>query len=570
VVNRVDDALTDLVRGKITRRTFVERMAALGMTAPLIGSLLEATAAIAAESPYPVTGDMKEGSGGNLVVGQESNWDVLDPALGTGAVTWRTCLYQIYESLVSRDLDNPQGIGNDVVPRITKSIDQSSDGKTYTFHLQPDLTFTDGTPLDADAVIWNVERQWDQTKLGRKNAPQFETAAAAVRSWFWDPAQMIKMTAPDKNTVVFELAKPFSQFISGMPEAGLGTMGISSPAVWKKSGTAGIAATPVGTGPFVFESQVPGDTLVIAKNPKYWNPEHSAKADKITFKALPDAATRVAALRAGEVHAIFAPPTQELASLKAAGFIITARTNPHLWYLQLNANEPYWKDARVRQAFFMSINRAGMASQLLKDTVLPAVSVNGRSCPSWTDKAGYANYDPEGAKKLLADAGYEKGFDTVFQIPTGGSGEIDPVGMAEWIASDAAKVGIRIKLQTMEWISYLHAWAGGMPAGIGLNQQSWGMTSMYWPNLPLRSTSGLNVGHQPNKQFDALLDEANSALDQDTAIAKYRAVDMLNAKEMWLVPVVNDLAPVVISPKVKGFVHTSDWWWDLKKVWVEG
>ena len=79
------------------------------------------------------------------------------------------------------------------------------------------------------------------------------------------------------------------------------------------------------------------------------------------------------------------------------------------------------------------------------------------------------------------------------------------------------------------------------------------MTSMYWPNLPLRTTSGLNVGHQPNKEFDELLDAANSALDQDTAIAKYRAVDMLNAKEMWLVPVVNDLAPVVISPKVKGF-----------------
>ena len=103
-----------------------------------------------------MTGDLKEGSGGNLVVGQESNWDVLDPALGTGAVTWRTCLYQIYEFLVSRDLDNPQGVGNDVVPRITKSIDQSSDGKTYTFHLQPGVTFTDGTPFDADAVMWNV------------------------------------------------------------------------------------------------------------------------------------------------------------------------------------------------------------------------------------------------------------------------------------------------------------------------------------------------------------------------------------------------------------------------------
>ncbi len=420
MANQVNDALTDLVRGKITRRAFVERLVALGVGGQAIGALLDSTAALAAEAPYPMTGDMKEGSGGNLVVGQESNWDVLDPALGTGAVTWRTCLYQIYESLVSRDLDNPQGVGNAVVPRITKSIDQSSDGKTYTFHLQPGVSFTDGTPFDADAVIWNVERQWDQSKLGRKNAPQFDTTAAAVRSWFWSPAQLVEMVAPDKNTVVFRLAKPFSQFVSGMPEAGLGTMGICSPEVWKKSGTPGIAKTPIGTGPFLFESQVPGDTLVIAKNPKYWNPAQAAKADKITFKALPDAATRVAALRAGEVHVIFAPPTQELASLRQAGFIVTARVNPHLWYLQLNANEPYWKDARVRQAFFMSINRAGMASQLLKNTVLPAVSLNGRSCPSWTDKAGYADYDPAGAKKLLAEAGYEKGFDTTFQIPTGG------------------------------------------------------------------------------------------------------------------------------------------------------
>lgn len=344
---------------------------------------------------------------------------------------------------------------------------------------------------------------------------------------------------------------------------------MSSPAVWKKSGTPGIAAHPVGTGPFLFESQTPGDQITIVRNPHYWNPEGAAKADKIIFKALTDPATRVAALRGGEVHVIFAPPAQELAGLQRDGFIVTARTNPHLWYMQLNAHEPYWKDRRVRQAFFMAINRAGMASHLLKNTALPAVSVNGRTCPSWTDKSGYPEYNPKLAKQLLAEAGYEKGFDTVFQIPTGGSGEMDPVPMAEWIAGDAARIGIRIRLQTMEWISYLHAWAGGMPAGIGMNQQSWGMTSIYWPNLPLRTTSGLNVGHQPDKRFDVLLDEANSALDENVAIAKYRAVDALNAQELWLLPIVNDLAPVVISPKLRNFVHSSDWWWDFKKVWVK-
>ena len=466
-------------------------------------------------------------------------------------------------------MDNPVGLTDPVVPGITQSIDRSADGKTYTFHLQPGISFTDGTAFDAAAVIWNVERQWDQSKLGRKNPPQFDTTAAAVRSWFWNPAQLVNLVAPDPHTVVFELAAPFAPFVSGMPESGLGTMGMSSPAVWKKYGTPGIAAHPVGTGPFLFESQTPGDQLTIVKNPKYWNPTRAAKADKIIFKALTDPATRVAALRGGEVHVIFAPPVQELAGLQREGFIVTARVNPHLWYLQVNAEEPYWKDRRVRQAFFMSINRAGMARNLLKETALSAVSVNGRTCPSWTDQAGYPEYNPTLAKKLLAEAGFEKGFDTVFQIPTGGSGEMEPVQMAEWIAADAARVGIRIKLQTMEWISYLHAWAAGMKPGIGINQQSWGMTSIYWPNLPLRTTSVLNVGHQPDKRFDQLLDAANSALDEKVAIAKYRAVDALNAQEMWVLPIVNDLAPVAISPKLRNFVHSSDWWWDFKKVWVK-
>ncbi len=568
MANRIDDALTDLLHGRLTRRGFVERVAAVGVGLPAAAALLQG-AAQAAEAGYPVTGPMEEGSGGTLVVGQESNWDVLDPCLGTGAVTWRTCLYQIYESLVSRDMDNPVGLVDKVVPRITQSIDRSSDGKTYTFHLKPGIAFTDGTPFDSDAVIWNVQRQWDQSKLGRTNPPQFDATAAAVRSWFWAPAQLVNLTAPDRYTVVFELAAPFAPFISGMPESGLGTMGMSSPAVWNKGGTPAIAAHPVGTGPFLFADQSPGDQITIVKNPNYWNPAEAAKADKIIFKALTDPATRVAALRGGDVHVIFAPPAQELASLQRDGFIVTARPNPHLWYMQLNANEPYFKDRRVRQAFFMSINRAGMARQLLKNTALPAISVNGRTCPDWTDQAGYPEYDPAKAKKLLAEAGYEKGFDTVFQIPTGGSGEIDPVPMAEWIAADAARIGIRVKLQTMEWISYLHAWAGGMPAGIGMNQQSWGMTSIYWPNLPLRTTSGLNVGHQPDKRYDTLLDAANSALDENVAIAKYRAVDALNAQELWLLPIVNDLAPVAISPKVRNFVHSSDWWWDFKKVWVK-
>lgn len=572
---QLDAAIGDLIHGRMTRRQFVVRAMALGVSAGVIGALLQACQSGGGSSSpqatsFVINGPLEDGSGGTLVIGQESDMDVLDPALGTGAVTWRACLYSIYESLVTRELDNPSGVGGKIIPNIVDSVDQSSDGKVYTYHLHPGISFTDGTPFDATAVKWNVERQWDQSSLGRSNAPQFDPNAAGVRGWFWGPSKLQNIVIKDANTIVFELGAPFAEFVSGMIEAGLGTMGITSPKPWQTGGSAAIAAHPTGTGPFLFKERVVGDHVTLVKNPNYWNPATAAKADQIIFKILPDAATRVQALRSGDVHVIFAPPPTELESLQKSGFIVTARPNPHIWYLSLNAKEPYWQDKRVRQAFWMSINREGMAKDLLKNSALPGISVHGRTSEAWSDSAGYPAYDPTKAKQLMKDAGLGSGFDTTFQISTGGSGEMIPVPMAEWIASDAAKIGINIKLQQMEWITYLHTWAAGMTAGIGLNQQSWGMTSPFWPNLPLRTTSGLNVGHQPDTRFDGLMDEANSSLDPAVATAKYKAVDILNAQEMWFLPIVNDLAPVVISSKVKNFVHTPDWWWDFRKVWVKG
>ena len=576
----LEDAVKAVIEGRITRRAFMLRAVGLGVSVSVAGAILAAcqNAATTSQAPasggggaqaFPVSGPTGDGSGGTLILGQESDMDVLDPALGVGAVTWRTVLYQVYESLATRELNNPDGVSGKIIPNITDSIDQASDGKSYTFHLHPGINFTDGTPFDADAVKWNVERQWDQSSLGRSNPAHFDPNAAGVRSWFWTPSKLQNIVVVDKHTVRFELGAPFSEFVGGMIEAGLGTMGISSPAIWQKYGTAGIAAHPTGTGPFLFDSRVAGDNVTIVKNPNYWDPKRAAKLDKIIFKVLPDASARVQALRAGDVHGIFAPPPSELASLQQAGFIVTARVNPHLWYLALNAGEDYWKDKRVRQAFWMSIDREGMANNLLKGTSMAAINMTGRTSAAYSDSVKYPDYDPDQAKKLMADAGMASGFSTVFQIPTGGSGEVQPVQMAEWIADNASKIGIKIQLQTSEWISYLHDWGSGMKAGIGMNQMSWGMTSPYWLNLPLRTTSVFNVGHQKMDGIDQLLDEADEALDPKVAAMSYQAADAQNGQELWALPIINDLAPVVISPKVMNFVHTPDWWWDYRNVWVK-
>src|SRR5579859_4938124 len=173
---QLDAAIGDLIHGRMTRRQFVVRAVALGVSAGVIGALLQACQSGGSTgtqaTSFVVNGPLEDGSGGTLVIGQESDMDVLDPALGTGAVTWRACLYSIYESLVTRELDNPTGVGGKIIPNIVDSVDQSSDGTVYTYHLHPGISFTDGTPFDATAVKWNVERQWDQSSLGRANAPQ--------------------------------------------------------------------------------------------------------------------------------------------------------------------------------------------------------------------------------------------------------------------------------------------------------------------------------------------------------------------------------------------------------------
>jgi peptide/nickel transport system substrate-binding protein len=560
--------------GKVSRSSFLKAACALGLSLSAASLALELGGDVAGAEPLAaqgmvVAGPQGNGRGGTMIVGQESDMDVLDPCLGTGAVTWRAVLYQVYESLVSRELNNPRGLTGQLIPGITRSWQMSPDGKTYTFHLQKGIRFTDGTPFDAQAVVWNVERQWDQSTLGRKNAPQFDTTAAAVRQWFWAPADLREIKILDSHTLEFRLGHPFSQFVQGMIESGLGTMGMSSPTVWKKYGTKGIAQHPVGTGPFLFHDRVIGDHVTIVRNPHYWNPAKAAKLDSIIFKVLPDPAVRVNALRSGNVHVIFAPPPTELASLQQAGFIVTARINTHLWYLSLNALEPYWKDQRVRAAFFMSIDRAGMAKNLLKNTALPAVNMTGRTCPIYPHDVTYPAYNPTRAKQLLAEAGYKNGFSTVFQIPTSGSGEMIPVPMAEWIANDAKKIGINVKLETMEWITYLHAWGAGLKPGIGLNQQSWGMATPYWLNLPLRSTSVFNVGHAKIPGVDHALDLANGSLNTQEAVRHYINADALNGQALWSLPIVNDLAPVVISPKVMNFVHSPDWWWDFRNVWMK-
>ena len=132
------------------------------------------------------------------------------------------------------------------------------------------------------------------------------------------------------------------------------------------------------------------------------------------------------------------------------------------------------QDIRVRKAIGMAIDREGIAKILLKGTAKAAHGLQAPGCPSYDSGIPDYPFDPDEARRLLAEAGYGNGFAMTFQTSTAGSGQLIPIQMAEWIKHDLARVGIDCKLELHEWIRYIDLWANGMEEGIDANQISLG------------------------------------------------------------------------------------------------
>jgi peptide/nickel transport system substrate-binding protein len=502
-------------------------------------------------------------SGGTLAIGIESEVDVLDPQRAGGWVSWRVNR-QMFEPLVDEDLSKPsaQAAVPALRPGLATSWELSPDGTVYTFHIRPNVKFHDGTPLDAAAVEFNIRRMWD------KSFRYYDAKAAGLTNFVWQPLKSI--ATPDPMTLRLTMKQPFEPFLRLLAQGGNGSTGIMSPASIKQYGNDNVGEHPVGTGPFKFVDRVRGQRITLARNDDYWGTK--PYLDKVVFRPLPDPSSRVAALRANEVDMIAVPPPDSVASLQQSGFQVSEGAPPHVWYLSFNFNDPIMKNKLVRQAINLAIDRQGMATNLLKDTVKPAYDVQAPANAAYVANTEAYGYNPDKAKQLLAQAGYPNGFSTVMMTSVDGSGQIIPVPMAEYIQQNLAKVGIQIQLQTTEWISYLSKWAQGTPPGVGWAQQSWGMTTPYWlyiaTSSSLRAPNGPNVGDYSNPQLDQVMQQAITATTEAAAVEKWKEANRIVTDDAAIAPIVNDKAPYILSSKVHGFVSPSEEWYDLNTVWL--
>ncbi|MEU8922040.1 ABC transporter substrate-binding protein [Kitasatospora sp. NPDC048545] len=497
-----------------------------------------------------------DGRGGTLVIGATGKLPNTDTVIGgAGFEGKRLVSFQLYEGLTRYELLK----GTDKPPVVTGALatdwQVAADRRTWTFTLRKDVKFQDGTPFDADAVVFNLARYLD------KGSPEYTDAlGAAAAEYAGDIASYRKTDAEHVELVTKE---PNGHF----PED-LAHVLIASPTAVRRSGSANFAQHPVGTGPFSFVSQTEGQQIELAANKDYWR--GAPRLDRLVIKALPDAAARTAALRSGGANWIEYPNPDDIESLESDGVTIATNSYDHLWYWILDTSKEPWNNPLVRRAANYAIDRKAIADKLLHGTADPAYQAAPRATAAY-DPAGDAySYDPAKARQLLVEAGVPNGFATSVTVPTGGSGNLLPVPIAEALQRDLAAVGIRVELRTTDWTTLIGAEAKGQVAlGSDAVAQS---TTLFQSEalLPLFIGSGSPfwTGHYANPQVDGLLAASAADADQAARQAGYRkALTLVTQDAPWLF-VVNDRNPRALSPKVHGLVQPQSWFLDLTTVWV--
>jgi peptide/nickel transport system substrate-binding protein len=518
----------------------------------LAGLLAATTVSLASMTPAPARAD------NTLIWGMPAETDILDPHATGGWSTYQVT-YQIFEGLAKEDLTKADVASPPLVPGLATSWDISPDGTVYTFKLRSGVKFHDGAPFDAAAVKFNFERFWDES------SPNFYKKAKAFVIAYTKWIKSVEIVDPMTVRVTLNAAN-YQWLRQGLQSYGQPLM--VSPEAVKKYGNDGIALHPIGTGPFRFVQRDQGVKTVLEKNPDYWGTP--AKLDRVIFRPLQDPATRVNALENGEIHMMSTPPWDEIQRLVDAGFKLSTSPNvPYINFLHLNFKSDAMKDIRVRKAINMAIDRDGIAREIYHGTGRAEYGMLSPGTDAYDASFKSFGYDPEGAKKLLAEAGFANGLKLTFELPQYGTGEV----VETWIQRDLKKIGIDVDLKKYEWITYMGRWAGGMSPDVGFNEIGWGMSTPAWIDIVSRCDSappgGINSGWYCNPEVDKLLNSA--ILERDTAKMKeiYQKANRLIMDDGAFVPYVDDLQPMLLSPKVKGFVNPPEDWFDLSTVWVE-
>lgn len=428
------------------------------------------------------------------------------------------------------------------------------------------MKFHDGTEFDADAVVFNMDKLFDD------KSPQFSARQASLVNFRMPSFKAVKKI--DKYTVEFETKTADSFF-----PLQICYFLMASPTEWAKTKDWN-TFKPTGTGPFKFDKSTARERLELVPFKEHWDTTRLPKLDRVILMPLPDPSARTAALLSGQVDWIEAPAPDAIPRIKQQGMEIVSGVYPHVWSWHFSRIEGSpWNDIRIRKAANLAVDRAGIV-QLLGGYGVEATGhvVKG---DSWYGTPSFEiKQDLEAATALMKEAGFSKDKPVTVKmaISASGSGQMLPLQMNEYIQQNLAEIGIKVEFDVVEWQALLDLWRAGAKApqaqgaqgvNVSYNTQDPYSTFTRFLRSDLHAPNGVNFGYYSDPEMDRLLNEAQLAFDpakRDELLAKVHAKEVDEALFLW---VVHDVAPRGMSTKVKGFVPARNWFQSLSTVYIE-
>ncbi len=416
-----------------------------------------------------------------ITIGQAASATAMDPGFLKESAT---LVDNIFDTLVRRgdDMSLQPGLATE-----WKAVDAT----TWLFTLRPGVKFTDGEPVNAEAVKFSIDRILDPAN----HAPTI-SYIRTIKSVEAVGDNQVRITTNGPDPLLPTRMSRYPAYI--VP-----------PAYVKKVGASEFARKPVGSGAYRLESFIPDEKVVMVANDTYWRGKPTI--DKVTWRPIPEATARLTALLTGEVQLIenvpadLVPalknrPNVELEQVKGGGLTI---------YLGLKDEEKPLNDVRVRQALSLALNRQAYTQQLLHGFGTPTGTTAGANDFGYLPVPATVQ-DVAKAKSLLAEAGYPNGFTLRFQAPRRYIASAD---VAQAIVQDLAAIGVKAQLEVPEWSVYTQQVAAQKQAPVFM--LAWGSTQTLDADAALfpilRSGEPYSTVH--DAELDKLLDQSRQIVD---------------------------------------------------------
>jgi peptide/nickel transport system substrate-binding protein len=483
---------------------------------------------------------------GSLVVAQAADVISLDPVRVTDTESIELGEV-LFEGLVGWKAGT-----TDIEPLLASSYDVSADGRTWTFHLREHVKFHDGTPLDANAVEFSLERLLDP-----KHPYYLSDAGGYWRNLLQDVSRVVVV---DPLTVQIQVAQPYAPLLGDLAK-----YPIVSPSAVKRWG-AEFGSHPVGTGPFELEAWTPGERVVVRRFPGYWGAE--PVLDRVVFLVVVDARQRLIDLEAGSVDLATAILPDETSFVELHPDLQLYNTPGNdVCYLAFNTQHPPFDDVRVRRAANYAINKEPIIKLGYSGRAIPADGPLPPTQWGYHTPATRYGYDPAEARKLLAEATADHKFDPdktykLYALSTPRPYVPSPERVARLLQGALADVGIKTELVVQPYQQHNAAVSRGdhdlaLFGWIGDTGDPDNFLYVLFDSQNAKGPEPQNVAFYEQPDVDRMLAEAQATPDERERSVLYAAVqDRISADAPW-VPIAHselvvasraELEHVIISP----------------------